>query len=759
MIEAYKPEIILIEGPSNAQDLIEDIGKESNKPPFCLYLSYDDQKGLLGKERDKYRAYYPLLSYSPEFQAIVQAKKYGIACQFIDLPYHEKLYNRGTLQEGKDEVEEKDKLFTLNDYYTRLMEKMQCRNFNELWEKLFELPAYTQSTEVFVEGVFTYCYYSRMMTSQEELLRLGDLSRETYMKQCIQQAIENYHKILVVTGGMHTVALASCVYGQQQEQIVESVKKMQVSEPKVYLMPYSFEESDGNKGYEAGMAFPYFYQKIWEAMQKHKKVPYEEVLLSFITNLAKHMRKKQAISITDEMQSFYMAKGLAELRNKANSGVFELIDAVGASFVKGQKNAYHEPILAYLYQLLTGMEMGSVQDTQNMPPIVIDFLSQCKGFRVSLQVASTKEVKLDVATKDEHRRKSQFFYQMRYLDTSFCTYEKGQDERVGIGRILLRETWRYRHTSKVQAVLIDQSIYGGTVKEACYELLKREIKNTYQTAESVSNHLLQAEKMGLDTLYSELSSQLMSTLTHDMQFLSVATCFQNLGEILERIRARGIKDVEAIKMLQAYNLKRIGQLLKSVKQIPREQEEATCKQLKSIYEYLLEEPNRFKEIEEDWLIKVASLFEDIKTNSSVVGTCAGILLKKERINIACVIDKISWYLGGSQEAKKQAAGFLKGFFKVAKDTLFIEPKLLEMIDGLLRVTEGEAFLELLPDLRLAFTYFLPFEIDKIASQVCGFYKEESVDLLGQCAISLEVLEEAKRIDRASQSACLEWFMK
>lgn len=755
VIEDYKPEVILIEGPENAKELISDLVKEGNQPPFCIYLSYDDQKGFLGELGGKYRAYYPLLAYSPELNALLEAKKQSIPCEFIDLPYHEKLYNQQDRIKNLGKSKEEDRLFTISDYYKSLSKKMNCRSFNELWEKLFELSAMEKPTLDFVESLFTYCYFSRRMTPLEELVTFGDLAREMHMKERIQEAKKCYKKILVVTGGIHTIALTTCCNKQidenQEAKQEEVLRRIEGVSPPTYLMPYSFEESDQAKGYSAGMIYPYFYQKVWQFVGKKKKNPYEETVLSFIINVAGEMRKKQAVSITDEMQSFCMAKGLANLRDKANCGVFELIDAVQSSFIKGERNAYYEPVLEHLFKLLTGMEMGSIKDTQYIPPIVGDFWDKCKAYHISTQTTLGKETKLDVLSNEEHRQKSYFFHQMSYLETGFCTYEKGLDDHVGIGRILLRERWKYRYTPKVQAVLIDQCVYGGTIREVCIYLLTKGMKGTYQTAQSISQHLLEAEKMGIDELYGALSKYLMGVLGEDMDFLSVAQCFENLGSIAEPI-----KD---LKQLQVYNLKRIGTLIPTISSASKDQEDELCNKFKYVYEYFIEISSSEAVIEEekDWLALLENLFQDTAANSALVGTVAGVLLRRHKLNLEKVMDKFGWYLQGSQVAKKQAAGFLKGFFKIAKDTLFIEPKMLELIDAILKETNGDEFLEILPDLRLAFTYFLPFEIDKIAKQVGHLYGIGKDNLLSYEAISPKLIEEAKNLDMVVEMERAEWF--
>ena len=69
VMEAYQPDVILIEGPDNANDLIPDMTDETTQAPFCIYYSYRDKKGLISEEKGDYRCYYPFLDASPELVA------------------------------------------------------------------------------------------------------------------------------------------------------------------------------------------------------------------------------------------------------------------------------------------------------------------------------------------------------------------------------------------------------------------------------------------------------------------------------------------------------------------------------------------------------------------------------------------------------------------------------------------------------------------------------------------------------------------
>ncbi len=63
------------------------------------------------------------------------------------------------------------------------------------------------------------------------------------------------------------------------------------------------------------------------------------------------------------------------------------------------------------------------------------------------------------------------------------------------------------------------------------------------------------------------------------------------------------------------------------------------------------------------------------------------------------------YLRGTRDQKLQAAAFLQGLFLTARDLLLTDGIQLEAVDELLCGLSDEDFMLLLPQLRLAFSYF------------------------------------------------------
>lgn len=752
VIEEYKPEAVLIEGPQNSNHLIEHMVSTDTRPPFCIYLSFDDKKGKIGEKDEKYRAFYPFLDYSPELVALRCGTAAGAVCRFIDMSYAEKLIN--TPKRGDDGDYLSDREFLQSSYYKAMTERLGCKSFNELWEMLFEIEGVHMDTQSFLRNMFFFCAYSRENTESEELSSQGDIIREYCMAENIRQAMQEYSRILVVTGGIHTIELVNLIYATAVPDF--SMEKIKSADSPSYLMPYSFEESDFSSGYSSGMEFPFFYQRVWENIVKNRPRPYEESVLKFIINVAGIVRKKQALSISDEMQSYYMARGLCELRGKKECGVYEVIDAVKSSFVKGEINSYHQPALKTLLSLMTGMSMGTVSSKAGVPPIVLDFQDKCKKFKILTNTSMRKESKLDVYSNAQHREKSRFFHQMSFMETGFCKYLKGPDSNQSSGRILLRETWEYKFSPGVQVALISNSAYGGTTEQACYGLIVRALNSAHLNSNMLSELLLKANYMGIDGIYTSLYTRLRDIIGEDMDFVSVVKCFNNLLYVknYREVTKDGGPMSGSLNVSIDTALKRALTLMYTVTAAKREDEDKICQCIKSMYTYFVDNPGT--DTEDIFMQNVESFGGDVSLNGALSGICTGIQLKRDKITSEEAIGKFDTYIEGSAEAKKMSASFLKGFFMIAKDIVFVDDRLIESLDNILRDTSGDTFLDILPDLRLAFTYFLPFETDKIAKRVAALYDVSQTSIMYGKAVDQQEMEYAASIDAFCRKNMLKW---
>ena len=77
-LDALDPEVVCIEGPPEAEPLLDLAADPAMVPPIAL-LAYDP-------DRPTRASFWPLAAFSPEWQALRWAQEHGRPVRFIDLP-------------------------------------------------------------------------------------------------------------------------------------------------------------------------------------------------------------------------------------------------------------------------------------------------------------------------------------------------------------------------------------------------------------------------------------------------------------------------------------------------------------------------------------------------------------------------------------------------------------------------------------------------------------------------------------------------
>lgn len=136
-LDETDPELVLIEGPSDFTELLEDLTKKEVKPPVAVmaYTSDLPIRTIL----------YPLAVYSPEYQAALWAREKGKKARFFDLPSsvflaledQEKLSEENPGEKDKEDRESGD-IGTTRDIYARLDQAAGTGGNEDFWEHVLE---------------------------------------------------------------------------------------------------------------------------------------------------------------------------------------------------------------------------------------------------------------------------------------------------------------------------------------------------------------------------------------------------------------------------------------------------------------------------------------------------------------------------------------------------------------------------------------------------------------------------------------------
>src|SRR5438045_633033 len=77
-LDAMQPDVVLIEGPPDAEEILPLIMDEGMQPPVALLVYRPDAPSQA--------VYYPFATFSPEWQALRFAFERKIPARFVDLP-------------------------------------------------------------------------------------------------------------------------------------------------------------------------------------------------------------------------------------------------------------------------------------------------------------------------------------------------------------------------------------------------------------------------------------------------------------------------------------------------------------------------------------------------------------------------------------------------------------------------------------------------------------------------------------------------
>lgn len=793
LIEKLQPGVILVEGPDNADGLIPVMVHEETKAPFAIYYSYHDQSERISEEKAHYKCYYPFLDYSPELAAFRAGKRLGIQTAFIDLPYGDILASSGQGKGLRKEEEEKsnyndDYLLSRNEYLRQLCERTGMRNFDEFWEKYFELDGMQEESGRWFGNLLVYCGLARENTPRESMEEDGCLARERHMAERIREHAgrlrESGGTVLAVTGGFHTPGLKALLAGEDERVVLSAmlkpwqgaveiadagqtseavpgvvsaktdgvgaasqevsakdgvgartsqevpagggrIVKVPEKDQGVYLMPYSMEAADALNGYASGMPFTGFYQKIWERIPE-SDTPYGDAVLDMIVASGKETRRREGyLSTYDEICACAMAKGLAGLRGKKEPGAYELLDAVLSSFVKGEYNLASDTPIRILKKLMTGNAIGALCRQADVPPIIFDFQEECRRFGLKITSTLETETTLSIFSKEKHRQQSMFFHRMQYLNTAFAKRTKGPNLQLKKDRNLMRETWKYKWNTQVNAALIDVSVYGATIEEAAVSLVREELKKELGAKEGALL-LTQVFEMGIRDQMQPVFDRVHQLMLADTDFYSIAEALKSLM-MMEELGKLYASALEFQELIAIGSRKLIG-LLPSMTRIKDEDLDPCMNALKLLYRVTGREGMNGTE-RNDYISALKKMESDREINAGLNGCVHGILYGSGEetaweIEMAC-----KGYLSGTKEQLFSTAQFFRGLFFTARDLVFIGEQFIRMLDGFYEAVSEEEFMELLPRLRMAFAYFTPREIDRIAAMAAGIHGKAGRDIM------------------------------
>jgi hypothetical protein len=691
LIERLRPSVVLIEGPSDFNRQIHELYLP-HRLPLAIYCYFRDT----GSERRG--AFYPFITYSPEWQALQKGHSIGAKVLFIDMPWPRICLVEATSKKGErpvlDDQRYADVHLRRSSYITRLCAELGVDDFDGLWDELFEIDPDLTSEE-YVLRARMFCDHCRELDDPD----LVDMERERFMARKIRETMEtNKGTILVVTGGYHTSALESLV---TQEAIPEElpVAAELLKESGCALTPYSNARLDSLTGYKSGMPGPGFYEYVWEDRSKNKSFDCKPLLTCVVNSLRK---KGIQFSTADLVAANYTCRALADLRGHKDIWRRDLIDGLRGSVIKDDiaRGGSH-PLLDVVSEIFRGSAIGRLAEGTTLPPLMYDIeaiLDECNLVPLEKQV----EVLLQLNRKEE-RKRSRVIHCLRILKIKGFSLAGGTDIYSGTDMSAVQEAWFVKWTPEFAASVIEASSFGPGLVEAAANALAESAGKAERDIAMASRLLLDAALAGLGGRLGVLTQQFETLVRTSSDFSATAMaldnllylyCYDTVLELEKRDSLAGLLSETYRRCL--YLLENLGIISESDK---RYVEGIQC--MVAVYErcaVLLalspeETGSVFKRVN-----------EDRKQSPMMRGAAAGVLWSQKFIEDSSIYRDLSLYYDPGL-----MGDYLTGLFALARETIQRDKNFLNEIDKWLMGLKEDEFLEAVPSLRLAFTFFTPRE--------------------------------------------------
>ena len=700
-LEAAAPDVLLIEAPADAEGLLRFVGPAEEggeagvlEPPVAA-LIYNPKD--LGQA-----VYLPFAEFSPEWQAILFARRKGIPVRFMDLPVSvgfaldekEKNTFQGKLNVEKEWTKE-EKAFRKDPmgYLARLAGYTDSERW---WEVMFENPA--NETDIF-EAIGEMTTALREQTPEPP----RNLQREAFMRQTIRKAKkEGFENVAVVCGAWHVPALSDLkkYKAGRDASLLRGTGKVKTV---ATWIPWSYDRMTFQSGYGAGVVSPAWYELLF--FQKNKKGA-DGAATRWMINVARLLRTEDLdASSAHVIEAIRLAETLASLRGLSVPGIGELKEAAVATICEGSP----ERLALIEQKLIAGQKVGHVPPAVPVVPLMSDILKKIKSARMGKYWENTEEQWLKGVDKDGVPRgivlreesdqlKSRLLHRLRLLGIHWGEpVQRDRHQTAG----LLKEYWKMKWSPELTIRIIEMGAWGNTVEEACVNYLKKKTDET-DALPALTRLVEQSLHAHLPAAFDDLLRKLenLAALTTDIYHLIDA--LPPLAQIAKYGSARGT-DVATVEKVVAHLIPRICiGLPGAVARLDEEASQEAFKKMQSANRAigLLNDPG----FNRQWYGALEKIAAAEAINGYITGGCTRLLLDKKILTTEQVAVRMSYALSPTA-APSEAAQWLEGFLIGSGTVLLHNHPLWRLLDDWVAALDRESFTGVLAVLRRTFSKF------------------------------------------------------
>ncbi|WP_460744834.1 DUF5682 family protein [Mariniluteicoccus endophyticus] len=710
-LAAYDPQVVLIEGPPEADALVGYATSPDLQPPVALLAYATDEPSRA--------SLWPLASFSPEWQAIRWAVAHHRPVRFMDLPAATVLADDprpagevdapqpGEVDEpdpsGTEETEPSeewpDPADQVRDDPIALLAHAAGHDDPERWwedviEHRFEgdpFDAVAEAMSVLREDPDGPEGLRRRRSEAEEL---REARREAHMRKVLRAATKEFERVAVVCGAWHVPALTGKLPpATADNKTLRGLPKRKVT---MTWVPWTHSRLAYRSGYGAGIDSPGWYFHLFTES--------DQTLVRWLTGVARVLRKHDLpVSSAHVIEAVRLAETLAVIRGRPLPGLDEVMEATLAVMCDGNRLALD----LVTRDAVVGERLGTVPDTAPSMPLEADLRARARTLRLKLD-PEPKELVLDLR-KDNDRERSRLLQRLRIVGVPWGE----EHETTGTGTF--KEAWEIAWDPVYAVNVIEASLWGTTVADAAAARLVDRATSLPSVTAAVESALRADLSGALPTLLTALDH-------HAAQDNDVSQLLQAFGPLVRARRYGDVRgtDTGSLTEVAVALLARIcAGLPAAAGGLGGEAAAELIGHVEAAHEVmaLLEDPDA----EAAWLATLREIID----RGDVTGLLAGRLVRLLLDADALVVDgsshdeaerRLSRALSHGTTAPEKAA-WVEGFLSGSALLLVHSVELLSILDEWLGELDEGDFVSVVPMLRRTFGAYALTERRAIADRV------------------------------------------
>ncbi|MBF0649620.1 hypothetical protein IR083_12395 [Dysgonomonas sp. GY75] len=717
-LEVKKPKCILIEGPSDATDMLYNIANKAVKPPIAV-LAYTTELPIE-------TVLYPFASYSPEYQAICWGVKKKLDVRFIDLPSDIMLKLQQERNREANEAADEFYMFH-NGLYDKVARHYEEDDYESYWERNFE---HNLNAGRFRDGLSYQSGQIRDMVADKEYESVPydysyNLIREAYMRREIQRAIAEGFKpedIVLIVGAYHVSGIQCDLPAMSDAEL----KNIPRAASQITLMPYSYLRLSSRTGYGAGNRAPYYFELMWKAIQQDRMSDLSAVYLS---KIAKALREKgDNASSASVIEAVRLANALTSMRGGSLPVLKDLHDAVVTCFGGGDLPSVAEAI----NKVDIGTAIGSLPEGVSQTPVQEDMNQELKRLKLTnYKSAVAQELTLDlrenlkVKTKEAafiDLNRSTFLHRLRVLGIHFA-----EEVRVSQDSATWAEKWILRWTPEVEIEIVEANLKGETLEIAAAYQLKEQL-NECADVSLAAKIIRQACECHLTNIFDNALSTLQRLLVDSNDFKETAYAAHELSILIQYGDLRQFNLEPLIPILQQLFL-RSSLLLLDASSCDDKAAGSTAQAI-NVMELISQQQYETVDVE-TWQKELLKLAWRDDLNTKLSGTAFSILLEHNLASEDDCAKEVSRRLSPGVPADL-GAGWFEGLSGRNRYALLSRVSLWKELDKYVEQLDDEEFFRSVVFLRRAFGEFEPNQKNSIAEllgDIWGTSAEATAEIL------------------------------